>query len=64
MVLAAALVVVSSKKILKGLDIALSCVLYVVFWIMCGLAECVWYPRQMILFLVFFTPKFLQNVEE
>lgn len=55
------LIFVSIKKILSGQDNVLICLLYVVFWVMYGLAECVWYPGQMILFLVFFTPKFLQE---
>lgn len=57
------LMLVSIKKILSGQDNALICLLYVIFWVMYGLAECVWYPGQMILFLVFFTSKFLQEGE-
>ena len=58
------LVIKSIKKILQGQDEALICLLYIVFWAMYGLAESVWYPGQMILFLTFFTPKFLWETEE
>ena len=57
------LVFVGMKKTLRGEDNALVCLLYVVFWGMYGLAEAVWYPGQIIMFLVFFSPKFLWEVE-
>ena len=63
-IVALMLVVISIKKILEGWDNALLCLLCIVFWVMYGLAECVWYPGQMILLLVFFTPKFLQEGED
>lgn len=56
------LMLVGIKKMLRGQEDALICLLYIVFWGMYGLAECVWYPGQMILLLVFFTPKFLQGI--
>lgn len=53
----------SIKKMLEGQSNALICLLYLLFWSIYGLAEAVWYPGQAILFLVFFTPKFLQKIE-
>lgn len=58
------LMLISIKKILEGRGDALICILYLVFWGGYGLAESVWYPGQMILLLVFFTPKFLEKIEE
>lgn len=57
------LVFISMKKVVKVQDNALICLLYLVFWGMYGLAEAVWYPGEMILFLAFFTPKFLWQKE-
>lgn len=54
-----ALIVTCIKRIMTGQDNALICLLFVVFWLMYGMAESVWYPGQMAFFLVFFTPKFL-----
>lgn len=59
------LVFIGMKRMVKGQqDDALICLLYLVFWGMYGLAEAVWYPGQMILFLAFFTPKFLWQKEK
>lgn len=58
------LLFMSIQKMRMGQDGALACLMYVVFWVMYGLSECVWYPGQMILFLVFFTPKLLQQAKE
>ena len=52
-------IICSIRKIAKGNDAALICLLYLVLFGAYGLFECVWYPGQMILFLAFFTPKFL-----
>lgn len=54
-------IICSIRKIVKGNDAALICLLYLVLFGAYGLFECVWYPGQMILFLALFTPKFLQN---
>ena len=51
-------------RIVKGNDKALVCLLYLILFGAFGLFECVWYPGQMVLFLAFFTPKFLQNQNE
>lgn len=48
------------KKILQKDDKALICLIYVIFFVMYGLFEVTWYPGQMVLFLAFFTPKFLK----
>lgn len=56
----AGIVLASMKKMLKGQDDALICLMYLVFWGVFGMTEAAWYPGQMILFLAFFTPKFLQ----
>lgn len=53
-------IICSIRKIAKEKnDAALICLLYLVLFGAYGLFECVWYPGQMILFLAFFTPKFL-----
>jgi len=52
-------VLCSIRKILSGNQNAIICLLYLVLFGAYGLFECVWYPGQMILFLAFFTPKFL-----
>lgn len=57
-------VLTSMKKMLKGQDNALISLLYLIFFGMFGIAEAAWYPGQTILFLAFFTPKFLQQAEE
>lgn len=62
--LVGALLFISIKKILKGKEDALVFLLYLIFWLMYGVTECVWYPGQMILLLVFFTPKFLQETKD
>ena len=54
-------VICSIRKIIKGQDMALICLLYLVLFGTFGLFEATWYPGQIILFLAFFTPKFLQN---
>ena len=54
-------IICSIRKIVKGNDVALICLLYLVLFGAYGLFECVWYPGQTILFLAFFIPKFLQN---
>ncbi len=58
------LIWVSLKKLLEKQDNALVCLLYLIFWGMYGLAEAVWYPGQMILFMAFFTPVFLHKAEK
>lgn len=58
------IVIISIKKIKDGQEEATICLLYYVFWMMYGLTECVWYPGQMVLLLVFFTQKFLFQKEQ
>lgn len=57
------IVLICLKKIFAGKTDVLVCLLYLVFWGIYGLTEAVWYPGQMILFLAFFTPKFLRQDE-
>ena len=54
-------VLCSVQKMIRGNEKSLICLLYLVLFAAYGLFECVWYPGQMILFLAFFTPKFLIN---
>ena len=61
LVIIAIVIFIAVKEMLMGRDEALICLLYVLFWSVYGLSEAVWYPGQMILFLAFFTPKFLQQ---
>lgn len=53
------LIVMSIKKIICNQENALICVLYTALILFYGLFEATWYPGQIILFLAFFTPKFL-----
>lgn len=64
LVVLVSLIIVGMKKMLKGQDSALICLLYLIFFGIFGLSEAAWYPGQTILFLAFFTPKFLQQTEE
>ncbi len=58
------LIFAGMKKMLKGQEDVLVCLLYLTFFGVFGMAEAVWYPGQMILFLAFFTPKFMQQSEK
>lgn len=64
LVIMVSLIFMGMKQMVRGHEDALVCLVYLVFWGVYGLTEAVWYPGEMILFLAFFTPKFLWQRNE
>jgi len=53
------IICIGIKNIFKQKSDALICVLYIILFAFYGFFEATWYPGQIVLFLAFYTPKFL-----